>query len=54
MIEKYSWSDVEADAFCDFLLPMLCIDHRSRAHARDMVDHPWLDVDPDELSRIEW
>ena len=54
MMEKYSWTEPDADAACEFLLPMLSIDHRSRAHARDMVNHPWLEVDPDELSRVEW
>ena len=54
MVEKYSWKEADAQALCDFLLPMLRIDHRSRAHARDMVDHPWLHVDPDALDQIEW
>lgn len=54
MVEKYGWNEADTMALCDFLLPMLHIDHRSRAHARDMVDHPWLEVDADELDRIEW
>ncbi|KAI0080057.1 kinase-like protein [Panus rudis PR-1116 ss-1] len=45
MIEKYLWSESDAQAFCEFLEPMLVIDHRKRAQARDLVDHPWLDVD---------
>ena len=54
MMEKYSWSASDADAVCAFLVPMLNIDHRARAHARDMVDHPWLEVDMEELSQAEW
>ncbi|KAI0359012.1 kinase-like protein [Trametes cingulata] len=52
MVEKYLWSERDADALCAFLEPMLVIDHRKRAHARDMVDHPWLEVDP--LSEDLW
>ncbi|RDX56243.1 kinase-like protein [Lentinus brumalis] len=52
MVEKYLWSERDADALCEFLLPMLTIDHRERKHARDMVNHPWLEVDP--LSEDLW
>ncbi|KAI8983413.1 Pkinase-domain-containing protein [Trametes punicea] len=52
MIEKYLWSEPDAEALCAFLEPMLVIDHRKRAHARDMVNHPWLEVDP--LSEDLW
>ncbi|KAI0639031.1 Pkinase-domain-containing protein [Trametes polyzona] len=52
MVEKYLWSEADAAALCEFLEPMLVIDHRKRAHARDMVDHPWLEVDP--LSEDLW
>ena len=52
MVEKYLWSERDAEALCEFLLPMLTIDHRRRAQARDMVDHPWLEVDP--LSEDLW
>ena len=52
MVEKYVWSARDADALCAFLLPMLAIDHRERAHARDLVNHPWLEVDP--LSEDLW
>ncbi|RPD58370.1 Pkinase-domain-containing protein [Lentinus tigrinus ALCF2SS1-6] len=52
MVEKYLWSERDSEALCEFLLPMLTIDHRQRAHARDLVDHPWLEVDP--LSEDLW
>ena len=52
MVEKYLWAEGDAQALCEFLEPMLVIDHRARAHARDMVDHPWLEVDP--LSEDLW
>ncbi|KAM5532771.1 hypothetical protein V8D89_013568 [Ganoderma adspersum] len=52
MVEKYLWSEEDAAAVCAFLEPMLIIDHRERKHARDMVDHPWLEVDP--LSEDLW
>ncbi|KAI0757348.1 kinase-like protein [Daedaleopsis nitida] len=46
MVEKYLWSEADSQALCDFLEPMLAIDHRERKHARDLVDHKWLEVDP--------
>ncbi|KAL4247273.1 Serine/Arginine-Rich Protein Kinase [Abortiporus biennis] len=42
MVEKYLWDPEDALAFCDFLEPMLTIDHRKRSQARDMIAHPWL------------
>lgn len=54
MVEKYGWSDQDAAALCKFLLPMLDIDHHTRAHARDLVNHPWLEVDLEaELKNAE-
>lgn len=52
MVEKYVWSEGDAQALCKFLEPMLVIDHRERARARELVDHPWLEVDP--LSEDLW
>ncbi|KAI0735522.1 kinase-like domain-containing protein [Earliella scabrosa] len=52
MVEKYLWSESDSEALCKFLEPMLVIDHRARAQARDLVDHPWLEVDP--LSEDLW
>ena len=42
MIEKYLHSEAESVALCDFLEPMLAVDMRERAHARDMKNHKWL------------
>ncbi|KDQ54796.1 hypothetical protein JAAARDRAFT_135081 [Jaapia argillacea MUCL 33604] len=44
MTEKYLFSQADAREFCDFMLPMLKVDFRKRANARDLVDHPWLDL----------
>ncbi|KAI0963115.1 hypothetical protein AcW1_000287 [Taiwanofungus camphoratus] len=44
MVEKYLWNEEDSDALCEFLEPMLIIDHRKRKHARDMKDHRWLEV----------
>ncbi|CAL1696201.1 unnamed protein product [Somion occarium] len=45
MMEKYLWSEPDAAALCEFLEPMLVVDHRKRKQAHDMVGHPWLEVD---------
>lgn len=45
MMEKYLWAEAEAVALCEFLEPMLVVDHRKRKQARELVDHPWLEVD---------
>ncbi|KAF7320019.1 hypothetical protein MKEN_00785900 [Mycena kentingensis (nom. inval.)] len=39
MTEKYLWSKADADLLCTFLQPMLAIDPRNRADAKDMLDH---------------
>ncbi|KAG7450208.1 kinase-like protein [Guyanagaster necrorhizus] len=44
MVEKYLYTDQDATILCDFLEPMLVIDMKQRSHARDMIDHRWLDV----------
>ncbi|KAK0465261.1 kinase-like domain-containing protein [Desarmillaria tabescens] len=44
MMEKYLYTDRDATILCDFLEPMLVIDMKQRSHARDMIDHRWLDV----------
>ncbi|KAK0245928.1 kinase-like domain-containing protein [Armillaria nabsnona] len=44
MMEKYLYTDRDATLLCDFLEPMLVVDMKQRSHARDMVDHRWLDV----------
>lgn len=44
MTEKYLFSEPDATALCEFLLPMLTTDFKKRCQVRDMIDHPWLDV----------
>ncbi|KAL5518570.1 hypothetical protein ACEPAH_253 [Sanghuangporus vaninii] len=43
MMEKYLFTEHDAQSLCDFLEPMLRIDFRARARASDMIDHPWLE-----------
>ena len=45
MVEKYMWNVEASKAFCEFLLPMLELDWRKRAQAKDLVNHPWLNVE---------
>lgn len=40
--EKYEWSREDAEAFADFLRPMLEFDPKKRATAADCLKHPWL------------
>jgi len=42
LTEKYEWSLEEAEAFADFLKPMLEFDPKKRATAANCLDHPWL------------
>ncbi|KAL1472006.1 hypothetical protein MTO96_023313 [Rhipicephalus appendiculatus] len=42
LTEKYDWTPSDAQAFADFLLPMLAYDPASRAKASDCLRHPWL------------
>lgn len=53
MAEKYMWNEDAAAAFCSFVLPMLELDGRKRKHARDLVDHEWLNVE-DESFDFSW
>ncbi|KAJ7919069.1 kinase-like domain-containing protein [Mycena leptocephala] len=54
MQEKYLWSDSDAAILCTFLEPMLAIDPRNRTDAKDMLDHPWLEVSPADDVVGEW
>ncbi|KAL1722269.1 kinase-like domain-containing protein [Schizophyllum commune] len=54
MMQKYLYSEADADALCDFLLPMLAPDFHKRARASDMIDHPWLTVTPADEVVGEW
>lgn len=42
MMEKYLFTDGDADSLCAFLKPMLHTDFRARARAADLINHPWL------------
>jgi len=44
LVEKYRIKEDEAQAFADFLLPMLEWNHEARASAEEMLKHPWLDM----------
>jgi serine/threonine-protein kinase SRPK3 len=45
LVEKYRFKEHEAQAFSDFLLPMLGWDPEKRASAQTMLDHPWLTME---------
>jgi len=53
MMEKYLYKEKDAIALSDFLEPMLAVDQRDRKEARDMVGHPWMDLDEDEWTE-DW
>nr|XP_005995499.1 PREDICTED: SRSF protein kinase 1 isoform X2 [Latimeria chalumnae] len=42
LVEKYEWSQEEAAAFTEFLLPMLELVPEKRATAAECLRHPWL------------
>lgn len=42
LTEKYDWPPAEADAFAQFLQPMLEFDPEQRATAEDCLLHPWM------------
>ena len=44
LTDKYMIRDEEAQAFSDFLLPMLEWHHDKRATAQEMLSHPWLNM----------
>lgn len=54
LVEKYLYSEADSAAICDFLLPMLVVDFKRRAHARDMTEHKWLELSEDEEFLDEW
>lgn len=43
MLEKYLFTQSDADALCAFLEPMLKCDFRIRATAEEMLSHEWLE-----------
>ena len=42
MADKYDYTPEQAQLFASFMEPMLTVDWKTRAHAKDMLDHPWL------------
>ena len=42
--EKYKFNEKEAQAFTDFLVPMLHWDPDKRSSAQTMLNHPWLNM----------
>jgi len=45
LTDKYMIREEEAEAFSDFLIPMLRWNHDRRATAEEMLNHPWLNMD---------
>lgn len=54
MIEKYLYTEEESAALCEFLEPMLAVDMRQRAYARDVKNHKWLEPCDSDESVAEW
>ena len=46
LMEKYRFIESEAEALADFLLPMLEWYPEKRATAKEMINHPWLNMEP--------
>jgi len=42
LIDKYDWTEKEAEMFSDFLTPMLDFDPDKRATASKCLNHPFL------------
>ena len=56
LVKKYNFKEKEAQAFSDFLMPMLEYYPNKRASARDLLRHPWLNMPADfdyKISDIE-
>jgi len=41
-VEKYHWSEEEAKAAANFIIPMLEFSSQKRATASQMLQHEWL------------
>ena len=50
--EKYRFNETEAQAFTDFLIPMLHWDPDKRSSAESMLNHPWLSMPANYETRI--
>ena len=56
LVKKYNFKEKEAQAFSDFLKPMLEYYPDKRASARELLKHPWLNMPADfdyKISEIE-
>jgi hypothetical protein len=42
LVEKYEWSEEDAEELTSFLLPMLDFVQENRATAAQCLEHPWL------------
>ena len=45
LLEKYDFTDDDAERFSNYLLPMLEFDPAERVTARACADHAWVDTD---------
>ena len=45
LMKFHNVKDTEAEALSDFLMPILEIYPEKRASSKDMLDHPWLDME---------
>ena len=54
MIEKYLYTEEESATLCEFLEPMLTVDMRQRAQARDVKNHKWLEPCESDGPVAEW
>ena len=50
--EKYKFNETEAQAFTDFLVPMLHWDPDKRHSAETMLNHPWLSMPNNYETRL--
>lgn len=48
LVEKYRIKEDEAQAFSDFLVPMLNWSGDKRASAQEMLKHPWLSMEDND------
>ena len=55
MVEKYLGTREASIGLCEFLEPMLRVDHRERKQARELVEHEWLEVEGEvEGEGVSW
>ena len=46
LVEKYEFSDIDATAMSDFLVPILDFVPEKRPTAAQLLQHPWFDAGP--------